>query len=963
MGRSSEIEKEKKEPSPPKRVSSRLSVKDLSAETKSRLGSTYVSTTPKKCEEKGPPITFNTRYKQAPTTRGRSRDPSPAATTKTTENTTGQTALQRISAARSRDPSPSTGISAFSRLSAARSRDTSPVSKSYTDSDKSHLSRTYSNKSSDSLSSKTLGRSLSNTLSSARDKLEKSYSLTTTREKSRDPSPSARISSIASTFSRSRDPSPSNDKYLLSSYRLTNGREKSREPSPSIALNKSKLRESSPLNISNYRRPSREPSPTESLSKFDRSTASSGFSSSYNKIFTTTPSSSVKSPEMALSYMTASECSVANAARATRISFINRHSPKREPEVIEPPKPTISITNNEDKNIKHSSKVEIEAESSETSSSSEEESSDESSEEQVEEKKPEPKIMIQVSTITRATSPNPTSSTSSSRSSRRIEVAKTIERVRERPLISPAMVDKATQSDRMDDSTRFSRYGSQVRSPYTPYSSSPTSYSSRYTSGPTTTPRYSREPSELSNAETEKSESSQKSDKINFALPKSKEGSPIKSDTSRASSIKSPSPSKICISKDRIKISPPSESKIKSKTPLPPQSPSKAESPTKIASPKLNKDFRKSALNMGGESDNQRRSKSSSSENSSPTVEKTRQQFQQMLNDGEQQQQQVLQSHPPVERSSSLESEEEEEESTESIEMESQIQQPELTKEEKIVVKVEEAKSFLLKTLGNPTFSVRESPTSEISEVFCDESSSVVPQITENESCVSTVMGTTEKTTEEATPWWAVDEDVSVDNDITTGDDSTLQLDNNNNDTTANQLVNGFSDINLNSTQDSSKWSWNCKETQSLKMIQRVESGEKAWWCTSPENKMTASENQAIAEKNDLLNVNNNLWEQETQADISELQKDDEINEIEKNFQSTSSDRHTLGDRASPEGLESHDNERKSPYDNLASSSNVYGKETIDFNARPRLFISRHTNIDDLLGEFKAFNIHMYLCV
>ncbi len=316
-------ERDKKEPSPPKRTtSSRLSVKELSAETKSRLSSTY-ATTPKK-EEKGPPITFNTRYKiSTNSSRARSRDPSPSVNT---ENGT-KSAFQRISAARSRDPSPS--VSTYSRVSATRSRDPSPAS---TTTEKSSLTRTYSN----SLSvpskepQKPLGRSLSSTVGSARDKLEKSFSsnLTPARERSRDPSPSfgnrrPSITSIISNTSRSRDPSPV-DRKLLSTYSISNGREKSREPSPSIILNKPKIRESSPsLSISNYRLSSREPSPAESLTKI----SSSGYA---YKTLNKASSPQIKSSDLALSYMSNSESFAANAARASRISFINRHSPMKD---------------------------------------------------------------------------------------------------------------------------------------------------------------------------------------------------------------------------------------------------------------------------------------------------------------------------------------------------------------------------------------------------------------------------------------------------------------------------------------------------------------------------------------------------------------------------------------------------------------------------------------------------------
>lgn len=899
-----------------------MTVKELSAETKSRLGT--LSATKK--EEKGPPITFNTRYKVSSTSsRGaRSRDPSPSVAP--SDNGTKPTALQRISAARSRDPSPS--ISTYSRLSSARSRDPSPVSKSYTDStDKNSLNRTYSNTlSTTSKEVKPLGRSLSNTLTSAREKLEKSYSpltpTTTTRERSRDPSPSfgnrrPSITSIISNTPRSRDPSPVDNKMLLSSYRISSAREKSREPSPSITLNKPKIRESSPsLSISNYRRSSREPSPAESLSKL----SSSGYA---YKTINKANSPQLKSNDIACSYMSNSESIAANAARATRISFINRHSPQKDASPINDSSSAHSAS------VLNNKKQESESESEETTSS-EDETTDESSEE--EERKPEPKIMIHVSTITRGTSPNPPGSnnTSSRLSSRRVEVAKTIEKVRERPLIGPQMESKATQSDRMDDSTRSSRYGITVRSGYSPYSPSPTSYTSRYTSGLTTS-RYTRESSEVSTAETEKSESSQKSDKFNFALPKSKEGSPVKSDISRASSIKSPSPSKICISKDRR--SPPSS---KSKSPesskvLPPQSSNKSDSP-KIASPKLtNKDFRKSALNTGP-SDRQLRSKSTSSENSSPTVEKTREVFQQMIKS----EQENISNRPSTERSSSVESES----STESIEMQSQIQaNNEMTKEEKITVKVEEAKSFLLKTLGNPTFNLQiEDDTESVSTNYPTQTNDETDYIN------------SEKTEDERT-WCANESQYSTAQDmcgddvtITSGVGTTLQQD-------TNQVVNGFSEMTLNSECPDNESSRLWGGIQSLRGITRSESGEKPWWCQSPENKMANSENlEAIAQNNE--NATSNMWEQETQADISELQKDEEIREIERNFQNTiaSFNSSVLGDRASPEGLESHINDRKSAYDNLIEPQ-AYQKDTNDFNARPKMFISRHTNIDDLLGN------------
>ena len=923
--KSDEKEKEKKESSPPKRVSSSRygSTKDLSSETKTRLTSTFGTA---KKEEKGPPITFNTRYKVT-STRGRSRDPSPAAGAE--NGGEKQTALQRITAARSRDPSPA---SSYSRLSTtASSRDPSPVSKSYSDSTTKPVTRSYSStldvdKEKLNEPKKTYGSAPI----SVRDKLQRTYSATlaTNREKSRDPSPSLSrrpsITSITSNYARSRDASPDNS-YLLSSYRISNGREKSRDPSPTISLNKTKLRESSPLSISNissYRRPSREPSPSESLSKYSTpsSYTSPSTTKTYSKLSAPSLTQPSKSLDVSISYMSASD-SNSRPSRPSRISYINRHSPQKESSI------QTSIPLKSESPIPPREIIKVESESDETTSSSSSEESDESSEDEI--VKPEPKIMIQVTTITRGTSPNP----STSLRVRRIEFAKTIEKVRQRALQSPSMADKSTQSDRMDDSTRNSRYGITSRTPYSPYSPSPTSYSSRYT------PRYSRDTTEI--VEADKSDSdrmSQKSDKFNFSLPKSKETSPVKNDTSRSSSIaNSPSPSRISVAKDRVRIS-------ASKTPeKPPQSPTKSESP-KIASVRgSNKDFRKSALNMGP-TDRVRRSKSSSSDNSSPTVEKTVEQFQNMLN-GSEENKKLIQSK----RSESVESDS----STESIEVQSQIEQKyvEPTKEEIINHKVEEAKSYLLKTLGNvAALNSLKSPVTVESESEYPESLSTNFNSQTNKLDFSGL----QKSVSGEKPWWM--DSSSDDTKHLTENEPTITQDNNIlPPEEPTKLLNGFSELTINSTQDqndtqNSKWSWMNGPELSLsdrfQKLERVQSGEKAWWCNSPENKIT-SDNQAVAQ-----NVENSqMWEQETQADISEIQQDDEIREIDRNYQSQSVSATPLGDRASPEGLEANFVDRKSPYDNLQGES--YHKEPLqDFNARPRLFISRHTNIDDLLGEF-----------
>lgn len=925
-------EKEKeKEPSPPKRISSRYgSTKDLSTEIKTRLTSTYG--VPKK-EEKGPPITFNTRYKVAPA-RGRSRDPSPATDTSNVQ----QTAVQRISAARnlSRDPSPSSkDLSAYSRISAVRSRDPSPVTKSYTDSsnDKSSLNKSYSNSiSAPKDKNNELLKTYSGNLSSVRDKLERTYgpSLIASREKSREPSPlvSRRpsITSVTSSYPRSRDPSPLDDKYR--SYRTTNDRASSRDPSPSYSLSKTKLKESSPVSVT---------------SKYGTSSSSRlSSAASVGKYNNTSNLTQNKTPDISVSYMSASETNT----RPSRVSYINRRSPQKDK--LEPPS-MIPLRN-------ESPKIEVAAPApsqttedseSEESSSSSEETDDSSSEEII--KPPQTKIMIQVTTITRGTSPNPPGVINSR--IRRVEIAKTVEKLRQRPLQGPSTSDQSTQSDRMDDSTRNSRYGITSRSNYSPYSRSPTSYSSRCTPNLTTT-RQSREPSEsVSAAESDKSESSsktsQKSDKINFSLPKSEESS-VKCDSKSSSQTSSPSPSKTSSAdKEKLRIS-----MSKSKTPevksLPPQSPTKSDSP-KVASPKVsNKDFRKSALNMGP-TDRVRRSKSSSSDNTSPTVEKTRLQFQKLLNGDAKVQ-------PSLERSSSVDSSESSEESTD---VESQIEQrpADPTKAELISHKVEEAKSFLLKTLGNSAaLSSLRSPSPMI-EVTSDHASSETcstnyPTQTSSIKKLDLDFSRLKKSESGEKPWWMDDNNDAQNVEQTKTDESASAEE-------ATQIITEFSDMTLKTTQETevspnSTWPWldetRLKLNEKLTKIEKVPSGDKTWWCKSPENK--TSDNHAFAQHAE--QTRNNMWEQETQADISEIQQDEsEINQrlgqfYNSNFDVSSSQ---LGDRASPEGLESNFSDQKPSFDNRSGSD--YRKEVLqDFNARPRcFFISKHTNIDDLLGE------------
>lgn len=892
-----------KEPLAYKRTLSRYDVaKDLSLETKTRLSNTCSAI---KKDEKGPPITFNTRYKVS-STRAKSRDPSPSVDSSSSQP---QTALQRLTAARerSRDPSPSSyrGTStardrsrdpspayknysdAYRLSTAAKSRDPSPVARSYTD---SGLSKTYSN----GLGSKDKDSSLLST---------KSNNSLSSREKSLDLS---RRPSITSTYPRSRDPSPVDTKYNSSSYQSLNEKEKARNSTPSISISRTKTRESSPLSLLSYRRPSREPSPADSSNK-SASTSYGLSSASYNKP-TPVASTFKKNPDISISYMSANDAST----RPSRASYINRHSPQKDNVVESSSRIPLRTDSAKVSPTENKTTKPVEKSDSETSSSEEDDTDDSSEEEQ---KEPERKIMIQVTTITRGTSPTAPLENSCPRI-RRIEVAKTLEKVRQRPLVGPLMVDKSTQSD---DSSRYSSCGVSSRAAYSTYSPTSKSYS-RYSS--TLTPaKYSREPSEsLSTAENDNSESdrlSQRSDKFNFKLPSSKEASPSKESSQSSALTKSSSPCNLL--KQRVEASRSAKLSISSR---------ESSSLKKLDLSSSNKDFRKSALNMGP-TDRKRNSKSTSDNSPSPTVELTRIKFQELCNTD------IKISHPEASFNRDSQSEES---SEREVTIEQKLVEP--SKEEIINQKVEEAKSFLLKTLGNPT---QDASAKYSSDTFA--ASSRLGDLTTEPSV-------------DANSVYSQSPTPDIANDFT--EPETICRSSSQRSAEENTLVNGLmvesSNVakNNNENNKSEKWSWlneNGKSlNESLQNLKRVQSGEKPWWCQSPENKNT-SDQQAVAQNYE--NTQCNLWEQETQADVSEIQRDDDVNDVERNQSRMETIRsaYSLGDRASPEGVEAAINQNAA----TDAHQNGYQKyELGNYNAVPQLFISKHTNIDDLLGNNKG---------
>lgn len=158
--------------------------------------------------------------------------------------------------------------------------------------------------------------------------------------------------------------------------------------------------------------------------------------------------------------------------------------------------------------------------------------------------------------------------------------------------------------------------------------------------------------------------------------------------------------------------------------------------------------------------------------------------------------------------------------------------------------------------------------------------------------------------------------------------------------------------------------SFNSKQQSPTKYrIVRVESGEKAAWMDSPEEKSVSPQKlTSFIEKHG----------EEEHHSQSEVDLDEEILSIGNfvaglpQFPSGESTIEVivetpLGDRASPEGVEDT-KDRCSPYDNIPPSSSANNSSTLDprgyqqteLDRKPvdttPIFISRHTNIDDLLG-------------
>ncbi|XP_055610473.1 uncharacterized protein LOC129757316 isoform X2 [Uranotaenia lowii] len=546
----------------------------------------------------------------------RARDPSPTVRTRTSrEPSPVETKkLTKSFNARSRDPSPAASrlnVTKTATTARHRSRDPSPAEPKKFNNSISTKSGIRSRDPSPAVDSKKIPVFTSSKLRS-RDpspasNRQTTYSSTTPRTRARDPSPAGSIKQTP-TYTRSLS---SRDKPVENKS-LTLPVRKTRDPSPSVS--KIRSRDPSPATSTlSTRRSSREPSPAESIrEKYGLNTNSYR---PYGRSSTTNLGASSPVPGVALSYMTSSEAAVARTSRPSSRLLLNSQSretsqcpsPLLVRSQIFSPEP-LKIVENDQKQ-----------EDDESSSSTETSSSDEESSEETESSgEPEPKIFIEITLVTRGTSPTPPGSTPYIRA-RRAEMCKTIEKTIQKQLLNVETADKAIQSDRMDDSTKYLRYNATTTRNWSPFLGS--SASSNYTRYSSASSRYSRDSTsqsrETSVCSTKSEAPEKKEEKISTLAARVKEMSLSKSASPKSN-----------LANSRSSTSTPSfkpKSPPKQKSPeKPPPAPTKDGSPLKSAAnsggTKVNKDFRKSVLNMGPAPERPRKGSNASSKSSSSTA-------------------------------------------------------------------------------------------------------------------------------------------------------------------------------------------------------------------------------------------------------------------------------------------------------------------------------------------------------
>lgn len=574
----------------------------------------------------------------------------------------------------------------------------------------------------------------------------------------------------------------------------------------------------------------------------------------------------------------------------------------------------------------------------------------------------EPGEMMQVTVVTRGTSPTPPSTSTFTRT-RRADMAKTIEKTIQRPVIKPQSEDKEMQSDRMDDSTRYSRYGGSSRVSSIPWSSyldtkySPSGYSSRYGS---TSSKYSRD------------SSSSKSDEKQTSPSKSKENSPTsKSSLSRSGSLKSNSSKSKSIETTKSK-SPSIKQKQKSPDSskcLPPMSP-KAESPSKTTTNSsssilkwTNKDFRKSALNMGS-TDRPRTNRSNSTDSEQNDFQTKPLRSERSSSSGSE--------VSSISNVSSLEDDLKQMKLKTTSSSRGSLKQTSScddlptdkpTQKTDSLSKLDETtKSFVSRAIAPVTKffkNIKYNDSDDKSWLDTNSATSISENIkldTEQEP------STTTADTIDSDFWASKESEQALDmkyklRHIDSGDRAWWLCSNENLVEAAKKeelLAKEPFELKL-MKSDSSQSKSNLTEIKSENVRKVYESDEKPWWMNneseSDKYKKSASTSSKKGFKFSLRHIESGetawwLNDDSLKHKKKESSPESQISNSEEptNIDDTTYDIPPLGDRASPEGLEDDTQlGRISPYDNIPlKNSNLKDK--------PKLFISRHTNIDDLLG-------------
>lgn len=621
--------------------------------------------------------------------------------------------------------------------------------------------------------------------------------------------------------------------------------------------------------------------------------------------------------------------------------------------------------------------------------------------------------METVDVITRSTSPNPPSQVSIQRT-RRMDVARTVEKQLTRPKYRNEMVDKEVQSDRLDDSTKSSRFAGPSRISATPWSS----FLDLKYSSPSTKTTVNKTESNCENSERSKSNSNQKSNNSGTESPQN---------ISRSSSGKSLS--KISISvKSKTK-----SNENQNKKQLPPQIP-KLESTTKS----LNKDFRKSVLNMNPETVKIKKTKcnNSTSSGDSETSEATEvsenlpkcKSFHNTsssaipLNEATRTRRSNTRSPSVTSDTSTTATSSSEDDVKRKTKSENKLKKlsgrgsaggssademptdhfpkPPLSPRSNGEKSQSEAKSFLMRALAPMTNlfknrhqdgSERADSSSDVSDIKTDTTSNKLVNsgyeernksikridsgerawwLSDNSNASETAMQKQDKNLQEENnkskikilhrvesgekAWW-LEPDAEIPEGIEVypvaaeeeiRDDERVLYKIRKNDSTKSMwwLENSDSsnrNYDENTKNSDAKISREAEEPEFLKgyKIRHIDSGERAWWLSSNDNIAES------VEKSDKYETNNCKFPYKSRHFHDDEEKPWWMKE-DDNEDNDSDVEAPLGDRASPEGLEMPKDEefdRLSPYDNVPRQK----------SKRPNqipLFISKHTNIDDILG-------------